>query len=562
VSGAGNSWTITRGFDGTVAALHLGSSLVAGFIDAWHHNALVAEVQAMQIRLGPNLSRVNTSPVVPAAPFNFSAQAPGGSLVVGTNLITLSPVPEGVNGTDTFHYLYISGGTGAAEVVPITGGTAVAGAASGTIFVTCANAHSGAWTIRSATAGIQEAISSIGPTHAAYAGDGATTGGGTVYIAPGTYTLFGTVYVPSNVELFGILSSTILVPGTPGMNMVQTVPRSLYNRVHDMTFNLQGISSNALVLMSSQLGRYWNLQFQGGNGVVGIDLYMTVSGSADTTYNCILNDFNNIHFEIGTLTPLVLMGAMGPSGAVTENTFRNIWVAGGGATHSLITVDKMADSNYWYNINFLSGTALLGFDIGPTSNPGDAGGQYIDYVVATGANPGSTIINVGPGQNNVCVNTIINLGWGTEFFASATARNVVIKNSRYPADGYSIWATGGLHLGETQNPTFLATPSFGASLTNGLNSNIAIGQTTFLYVQGPTAAFSLGGFAGGVDGRTLQVFCSMPQAMTIVNEDATSIAANRIATLTGVNVTLRAGISFATFIYAAPISRWLLVSTN
>ena len=86
-----------------------------------------------------------------------------GTLNVGTNSIVLSPVPYGVNGSNTNHYLYISGGTGAAEAVPITGGSAVSGAASGSIYVTCANAHSGAWTIATATGGIQEAIYFAGP---------------------------------------------------------------------------------------------------------------------------------------------------------------------------------------------------------------------------------------------------------------------------------------------------------------------------------------------------------------------------------------------------------------
>lgn len=89
----------------------------------------------------------------------FTPQVPGGTLTAGiTNTITLTPVPQGVNGTDTKHPLYISGGTGAAECVTITGGTAVSGAASGTITFVPANNHSGAWTIQSATNGIQEAL--------------------------------------------------------------------------------------------------------------------------------------------------------------------------------------------------------------------------------------------------------------------------------------------------------------------------------------------------------------------------------------------------------------------
>ncbi|HZO57460.1 MAG TPA: hypothetical protein VFB63_32410, partial [Bryobacteraceae bacterium] len=68
---------------------------------------------------------------VNSAGFNFLPQSPGGSLSVGSNTITLSPVPDGVNGSNSDHYLYISGGVGTAEAVLITGGSAVSGAASG-----------------------------------------------------------------------------------------------------------------------------------------------------------------------------------------------------------------------------------------------------------------------------------------------------------------------------------------------------------------------------------------------------------------------------------------------
>src|SRR6185369_12054560 len=72
--------------------------------------------------------------------------------------ITVTPCPFGVNGTDVYHYVRISGGTGTAEAVLITGGTCTSGLASGTIIVTTANTHTGAWALTSATAGIQEAI--------------------------------------------------------------------------------------------------------------------------------------------------------------------------------------------------------------------------------------------------------------------------------------------------------------------------------------------------------------------------------------------------------------------
>lgn len=157
----GNQVAISRAFDNTTAAVHLSGAPVSGYITAWHHNALVSEVEAVETALGINLSNLSTSVFVINTPFNFAAQSPGGSLIVGANTITLSPVPAGVNGVDTGHALYISGGTGTAEAATIIGGTAVAGAPSGTLIIQCANTHSGAWTIQSASGGIQEALCSL-----------------------------------------------------------------------------------------------------------------------------------------------------------------------------------------------------------------------------------------------------------------------------------------------------------------------------------------------------------------------------------------------------------------
>ena len=89
----------------------------------------------------------------------FWSQTPGGTLAAGVETITLTPCPVGVDATDTKNYAYISGGTGTAEAVQYTtsggAGTCSSGAATGTIKVTVANSHSGAWTI--ANAGFREA---------------------------------------------------------------------------------------------------------------------------------------------------------------------------------------------------------------------------------------------------------------------------------------------------------------------------------------------------------------------------------------------------------------------
>jgi hypothetical protein len=202
----GNNITIAqRGFDGTTAAPHAASAIVSVFIDAWHHNQPAAEIMAIENFLGPNGQ--NLTPSITSGSYIFPPQTPGGNLIAGTNVITLSPVPKGVNATDQGHWLYISGGTGTAEAVPITGGTAVAGASSGTVIVTCANTHTGAWTIQTATSGIEEALVALGAP-------------GQVQIPSGQWIIHGPITIPAPVTSgwqsyaivgMGRLVSTLLI---------------------------------------------------------------------------------------------------------------------------------------------------------------------------------------------------------------------------------------------------------------------------------------------------------------------------------------------------------------
>lgn len=141
--------------------------------------------------------------------------------------------------------------------------------------------------------------------------------------------------------------------------------------------------------------------------------------------------------------------------------------------------------------------------------------------------------------------------------------------SLFPSGGLSVSGTptdpgaGGIFAGGgiTCSGAF-ATRKGSVAVANGLNSNIATPSNSIIRLTGPTAAFQVGGFTGGVDGYRLAVYNTVAQAMTIKNEDASSTAGNRLKTLTGADVTLRAGTSFAEFEYDGTDSRWVLIATN
>lgn len=147
---------------------------------------------------GDDINRVVT--VTPD--FNFTA-CPSGcnstisptTIAAGSNTITLTPVPLGVNGTNNPHFLQLSGSGSPTEYVLLSGGTAVSGAASGTIIFTAAFAHaSNPPTIASATTGIQEA---------AWFAQAQAAPGQKIYLLPGTtYTCNAPLFILGNDAQF------------------------------------------------------------------------------------------------------------------------------------------------------------------------------------------------------------------------------------------------------------------------------------------------------------------------------------------------------------------------
>ena len=151
--------TVTNG--GTGAATLTGAVIGAGTAAM---TAVAASAQLDLLRRQPNQTSTTYHFSAPhyivSSDFDFPSQQPGGTLTGGVGATpTMTPCPLGVNGADSSHYLYITGGGGGgAEAVLITGGTCTSGASTGTIGFTPGNAHSGAWTLISATDGVQEAI--------------------------------------------------------------------------------------------------------------------------------------------------------------------------------------------------------------------------------------------------------------------------------------------------------------------------------------------------------------------------------------------------------------------
>lgn len=168
---------------------------------------------------------------------------------------------------------------------------------------------------------------------------------------------------------------------------------------------------------------------------------------------------------------------------------------------------------------------------------------------------GTILINKVGGQQNSFACLVTAIDTSPTNYVRLTLQSPAINGSFSSGDSI------GLQMSRAGDPG--STGSKGAiMLANGLNSNIANSGATSDRITGPSSVFSVGGFTGGIDGQLKRIYNTTSNAMTIVNEDTSSTAANRIKTLTGANVTLRSGTSFASFEYDGTDQRWILMSTN
>jgi hypothetical protein len=93
----------------------------------------------------------------------------------------------------------------------------------------------------------------------------------------------------------------------------------------------------------------------------------------------------------------------------------------------------------------------------------------------------------------------------------------------------------------------------------GNNNNISIGQRSFLRIFGPPGAFTITGISGGENGKIVILYNATAQNMTIANESANSLAANRILTMSGANEAT-VGTGNVTLIYDFTGQRWIVTA--
>jgi hypothetical protein len=281
-------------------------------------NSLPTGTQTQFLRLQPNTGnnttlQFATKDYVNVVDYNFPAQTPGGSLSAGSNTITLTPCPLGVNGTDTNHFIYISGGVGTAEADAITGGSCTSGASTGTITFTAGGTHSGAWNVSSATVGIKEAAN-VSPT---------------IFIPDGTYVLQSEIDVTGDTNVICASNHAILQANTATQNiLVSTVTTTTQRfKVSNCNFSTAptktagdaiqlngagGVSGKGAVMDSILCQGQWNCIHSVSAGQWSIvsahivaghnfDIYIQNTNGTDAGDNSIVNTFidNSVTTGVG-----------------------------------------------------------------------------------------------------------------------------------------------------------------------------------------------------------------------------------------------------------------------
>lgn len=365
-----------RGFDGTTPAVHQAGAIVAVNMDAWHRNKDRLEIEAIETTLGPNMANVaKSAPFLMSSIYAFSpitsgagVTVAGGNLVIGNNALTFATVPQGVNGADAGHYLYISGGTGTAEACLITGGSGTSGSINGQIIVNCSNTHSGAWTVQSDSGGIYEAANTISA---------------------------GTVMVPANttINVCGangvvVTKNNLSIIGSPDWSsVIQARSGCAINTI--LQVNGSGTVIRDLSLQGNLAG--------GGMATNNMTSTLQLGTSSAPAINTLVD-----HVEVADCGQF----GVGYSSFAHDDTVQRSYIHDCGTSSAASNRQlcnafaiSLISTNIPYNIHILNNRIERNYIKDPVNGPGEGGavGGYVDHLDFTG-NTVLDNLNVSGGQ--------------------------------------------------------------------------------------------------------------------------------------------------------------------
>lgn len=332
------------------------------------------------------LQQVKNKPFIDARQYAMAPQTPGGALAVGQTLVKFSPVPLGVNGSDAHHYLYVSAGTGTAEACLITGGSGVSGM-NGVIALTCANTHSGAWTVQSASGGIQEAVIANG------------TQGYAVKIPIGQTRIYAPIWLANPIELYGAgmaAASGAVSNNSVSQLLAETATGDIIHGISQFGFYLHDFQIN------SDLGQRTG----------GVAIYITgptPNVNANTVIERISfnNQFADIHYALTTAMTI-------------RNTYHQEWATAAIYAEGNASIESAVGeiyNNYFLDVDNVVSTknaieAHCGY--GRVHDNLIVGGQGGVVLIADASAAGSFVVNNNTIENQSAWGVLIANGNGVQ----------------------------------------------------------------------------------------------------------------------------------------------------
>lgn len=282
-------------------------------------------------------------------------------------VITLTPMPPGlaVGGQ-----VRISGGTGTAEVASITAASDVATGPTGTVTVTTAQAHSGAWTIQSATAGMQEAAQSL-----------VASGGGTVVLGSGNANVYGKFTVPTTVPITieGRGTGTIITVNQTTGTVFEFTGSGVFYAIKDLQIRTAGNTPrNLIAITSGATGTFAATGLQ----MAGFRVYFNLAGPTNLVYiagNFLINPFTS-----GIGVQFATDGTSPGNAVITGNTMS--CTAPGDFLAGVFFAGTAISSGIWISENNIF-QASYGIFMGPGT------GGEVSQVFSIGNAYQSTVLN-------------------------------------------------------------------------------------------------------------------------------------------------------------------------
>ena len=356
------------------------------------------------------------------------SQTPGGSLTVGSNVITLT-MPAGVTLASVGTFVYISNGSGTAEAVQITGWSSTA------IAVTCVNSHSGAWTVGSASGGIQEIVTLGGSS------------GSVIQLPPGIIAIYAPIRCSYPVTILGsgMRITELRAQGNVGIfNVIAS-----YFTAKDLFLNAtaQQASGYGFLLGAgggndSQFDRFENVMFN--------LLYVCIqalSASNWSVTNCVFYNFTSVGiiaddqtnpdwdgpviqgctcYVSGLSTPAYAFLLIGHSGSVTVSNCPSIQGGGIGQLERGICWSNSPSSGLTVTANYFQDLDVAAIEIdGSCQNIAITGNHYVQpsggvgTFVSLAGNSGGGIL-----WGTITGNDVVGPGGSTAFFFVTTSNSV------------------------------------------------------------------------------------------------------------------------------------------